>query len=518
MLRMTSGVILSEAKNLKTMSKRLKINRVLIANRGEIAVRIIRACRQLGMTAIAVYSDVDAGALHVQMADEAYPIGEALPSESYLNIPKLLDVAQSVRADAIHPGYGFLSERETFAKAIEAAGLVFIGPSSGVIAQMGSKIEARRLAEKLKIPVLPGTDAPVLEFRDVEKLATKIGFPVLLKASAGGGGKGMRIVREAKELKSAFEMAQSEAQNAFGDPALLIEKYLEHPHHVEIQVLGDTHGNVIHLFERECSLQRRHQKVIEEAPSPTISDKTRKSLCDAAVKLAKEVGYVSAGTIECLVAKDGTWYFLEMNTRIQVEHPVTEMTTGIDLVAWQLKIANGEKIPWKQSEITCTGAAMECRIYAEDPFSNFLPSPGRIQQCTEPSGPGVRVDSGVLTGTVVPMNYDPILAKLITWGETRAEALRRMQQALQEYVISGIRTSIPFHLLMMTQPDFIAGKIHTQWLGQHLQDVLDTHQTPPLEILAMAVLHHHLQAQPTSLPTVESSAWQTTARLEGLRT
>lgn len=498
--------------------KRTKIQRVLIANRGEIAIRIIRACRQLGMTAIAVYSDVDAGALHVQLADEAYPIGPAQPSESYLNIPKLIQVAKAARADAIHPGYGFLSEREAFAKAVEDAGLIFIGPSSKVIEQMGSKITARVLAEKLKLSVLPGTDTPVMKYDDVEPLAQKIGFPVLLKASAGGGGKGMRIVRESKELKSAFEMAQSEAQNAFGDPSLLIEKYLENPHHVEVQILGDAHGNVVHLFERECSLQRRHQKVIEEAPSPTISDKTRKALCEAAVKLGKAVGYVSAGTVECLVDSKGHWYFLEMNTRIQVEHPVTEMTTGIDLVTWQLRIANGEKIPWKQSDITCTGAAMECRIYAEDPFANFLPSPGKIQAYQEPSGPGVRVDSGVAAGSTVPMNYDPILAKLITWGESRPEALGRMQQALQEYVIAGIHTSIPFHVLMMTQKEFVAGKIHTQWLSAQLQRVLETHATPPLEILAIAVLHKHLQCQPSTTPVVETSAWETTARMEGLRT
>jgi acetyl-CoA carboxylase biotin carboxylase subunit len=498
--------------------KQHKIQRVLIANRGEIAIRIIRACRQLGMTAIAVYSDVDASALHVQLADEAYPIGPAQPSESYLNIPKLIEVAKRVKADAIHPGYGFLSEREVFAKAVEDAGLIFVGPSSKVIAQMGSKITARMLAEKLKLSVLPGTDTPLTDSTAAEHLAKKIGYPILLKASAGGGGKGMRIVRDAKEFQSAFEMAQSEAQNAFGDPSLLIEKYLENPHHVEVQILGDSHGNVVHLFERECSLQRRHQKVIEEAPSPTISAKTRKALCDAAVKLGKSVGYVSAGTVECLVDHKGHWYFLEMNTRIQVEHPVTEMTTGIDLVAWQLRIANGEKIPWKQSEITCIGAAMECRIYAEDPFANFLPSPGKIQAYQEPSGPGVRVDSGVAVSSHVPMNYDPILAKLITWGDSRGETLGRMQQALQEYVIAGIRTSIPFHLLMMTQPEFVAGKIHTQWLSQHLQRVLDTHATPPLEILAIAVLHKHLQCQPSSTPVVEASAWETTARLEGLRT
>lgn len=376
---------------------RLKIQRVLIANRGEIAIRIIRACRQLGMMAIAIYSDADTEALHVQMADEAYSVGTAQPSESYLNIPKIIELAKSVRADAIHPGYGFLSERESFAKAVEETGLIFVGPSSQVIAQMGSKIEARKLAEKLKLPILPGTDDPMTDYRDVEQLALGIGYPLLLKASAGGCGKGMRIVREQKELKSSFEMAQSEAQNAFGDPSLLIEKYLENPHHVEVQILGDNHGTVVHLFERECSLQRRHQKVIEEAPSPTISDKTRKALCDAAVKLGKEVGYVSAGTVECLVDDKGHWYFLEMNTRIQVEHPVTEMTTGIDLVAWQLKIANGERIPWKQSEIARSGAAIECRIYAEDPFNNFMPSPGKIEQCVEPSGPGVRVDSGVTT-------------------------------------------------------------------------------------------------------------------------
>lgn len=495
-----------------------KLQRVLIANRGEIAVRIIRACKGLGMTAIAVYSDVDANALHVRMADEAYTLGAAAPSQSYLNIDKLMDVAKKANVDAVHPGYGFLSEREAFARAVEEAGLIFVGPSSQVIAQMGSKIEARKLAEKLKLSVLPGTDSPITEFKDVERLARTVGYPLLLKASAGGGGKGMRIVREVGGLRPAFELAQSEAQNAFGDPSLLIEKYLEHPHHVEVQVLGDTHGHVVHLFERECSLQRRHQKVIEEAPSPTISEKTRKALCDAAVKLAKEVGYVSAGTVECLVDDRGHWYFLEMNTRVQVEHPVTEMTTGIDLVAWQLRIANGERIPWKQSEITRTGSAMECRIYAEDPFQNFMPSPGKIPFYQEPAGPGVRVDSGVTTHSAVPMEYDPILAKLITWGESRGVALARMQRALQEYAIAGIQTSIPFHSLMMTQPDFISGKIHTQWLDQNLSRVLATHANIPRELLAIAVIHHHMQnaMHPAPAPTVQSP-WETTARLEGLR-
>lgn len=498
--------------------KRGKIQRVLIANRGEIAIRIIRACHSLGMTAIAVYSDVDAGALHVRMADEAYPLGESAPSQSYLNIDKLIAVARQVRADAIHPGYGFLSEREAFARAVEKAGLIFIGPSSKVIAQMGSKIEARKLAEKLKLSILPGTDSPITEFKDVTRLAKTVGYPLLLKASAGGGGKGMRIVRTPDGLEAAFHMAQSEAQNAFGDPSLLIERFLENPHHVEVQVLGDTHGNVVHLFERECSLQRRHQKVIEEAPSPTISEKTRKTLCDAAVKLAKEVGYVSAGTVECLVDDSGHWYFLEMNTRVQVEHPVTEMTTGIDLVAWQLRIANGEKIPWKQSEITCTGASMECRIYAEDPFTNFMPSPGKIPYYQEPAGPGVRVDSGVTNHSVVPMEYDPILAKLITWGDSRTVALARMQRALLEYAIAGIQTSIPFHLLMMTQPDFISGKIHTQWLDQNLTQILATHAPVAPELLAIAVIHHHMktQTQPTA-SAAEPSAWEYTARLEGLR-
>lgn len=497
--------------------KRGKIQRVLIANRGEIAIRIIRACRSLGMTAIAVYSDVDAGALHVRMADEAYPLGKSTPLQSYLNIEKLIETAKRVRADAIHPGYGFLSEREAFARTVEKAGLIFIGPSSKVIAQMGSKIEARKLAEKLKLSVLPGTDSPITEFNDVERLAKTVGYPLLLKASAGGGGKGMRIVREVGGLKPAFEMAQSEAQNAFGDPSLLIEKYLENPHHVEVQVLGDMHGNVVHLFERECSLQRRHQKVIEEAPSPTISEKTRKALCDAAVKLAKEVGYVNAGTVECLVDDVGHWYFLEMNTRVQVEHPVTEMTTGIDLVAWQLRIANGEKLPWKQSGITCTGSAMECRIYAEDPFQNFMPSPGKIPFYQEPSGPGVRVDSGVTTHSVVPMEYDPILAKLITWGESRDVALARMHRALQEYAIAGIQTSIPFHVLMMTQPDFISGKIHTQWLDQNLAQVLKTHATVPTELMAIAVLHQHMKNTMQPVTTADVSAWEYTTRLEGLR-
>ncbi len=495
-----------------------KILRVLIANRGEIAVRIIRACRELKMAAIAVYSDADVGSLHVRMADEAYPIGPAQPSESYLNIPKLIDLARRVKADAIHPGYGFLSEREAFARAVEKAGLIFVGPSPDVIARMGSKVSARRLAEKLKLPVLPGTDTSITQFRDAERLAETVGYPLLLKASGGGGGRGMRVVHKAGELKSMFEMAQGEAINAFGDSSLLIEKYLENPHHVEVQVLGDTHGNIVHLFERECSLQRRHQKVIEETPSPAIEEKTRKALCNAAVRLCNEVGYVSAGTVEYLVDDKGHWYFLEMNTRIQVEHPVTEMTTGIDLVAWQLKIANGEKFPWRQSDITCRGAAIECRIYAEDPFSHFMPSPGKIPFYQEPAGPGVRVDSGVTHESVVPTEYDPILAKLITWGGSREAALSRMQRALREYAIAGIHTTLPFHLLMMTQPDFVEGRVHTQWLDRHLQHVLETQPAPLPEVLAVAVIHHDMKNRvQASASTTDASPWEYTARLEGLR-
>lgn len=497
--------------------ERKTIKRVLIANRGEIAIRIIRACKQLGITSIAVYSDADCKSLHVQLADEAYCIGPAAPSESYLNIPRIIECAKTVKADAIHPGYGFLSERATFSEAVAKAGLIFVGPNADIITTMGSKVAARQLAESLHISVLPGTENPLTDWKDVQTFAKKIGYPLLLKASAGGGGKGMRLVRKECDLKSAFDMAQSEAQNAFGDPSILIEKYLEEPHHVEVQVLGDSHGNVIHLFERECSLQRRHQKVIEEAPSPFISEKTRKELCAAAVKLAKAVNYVSAGTIECLVDKHGNWYFLEMNTRIQVEHPVTEMTTGIDLVAWQLRIAAGEKIPWKQSDIHCTGVAMECRIYAENPMTNFMPSPGTIHVYREPSGPGVRVDSGVTSKSVVPMNYDPILSKLITWGETRDIARKRMQQAISEYVISGVHTSLPLHKLMMQEPTFTKGAIHTQWLDQHLASVLERQPAISPALMAIAVFHQVQRAAPPTTTVTETTAWESAGRLEGLR-
>lgn len=492
------------------------MQRVLIANRGEIAVRIIRACHQLGLTAIAVYSDIDKAALHVQLADEAYPLGAAAPQESYLNIPQLITVARQCRADAIHPGYGFLSERAAFAKAVADAGFIFVGPSATVIEQMGSKVAARELAQKLKIPTLPGTPDPIFTVEDALTHAQRIGFPILLKASGGGGGKGMRLIRSTAELSASFAMAQQEALNGFGDPAILVEKFLEHPHHVEIQILGDQHGNVVHCFERECSLQRRHQKIIEEAPSPFITPKTRKALCDAAVRLAKSVGYVSAGTVECLVTNTGDWYFLEMNTRIQVEHPVTEMTTGIDLVAWQLRIARGETLAWTQKEITQTGHALECRIYAEDPFQNFMPSPGKITHLQEPQGPFVRVDSGITAHTRVPVEYDPILSKLTVWGTTRGEAVARLQQALQEYQIAGIRTNLPLHRLMMTEADFTNGRIHTQWLDQHLARLVDQETALPPELAVVsAAAAQQQQGHTVAAPT--TSAWQVNARHEGLR-
>ena len=396
-----------------------KIKKILIANRGEIAVRIIRACRELGIKSVALYSDPDRAALHVRRADEAYHIGPATPSESYLNVQKIIDVAKKSDADALHPGYGFLSENAGFAKAVADAGLIFIGPDTSIIQAMGSKVGARQLAKKAKVNIVPGMEEPLKDVAEAKKIAAEIGYPVLIKASAGGGGKGMRSVMAAKDLEGAFQMAQSEALRSFKDDSVYIEKLIEGPHHVEIQVLGDSHGNVIHCFERECSVQRRHQKVIEESPSPFITEKTRQAMCAQAVQLAKAVNYVNAGTLEFLVDKHQNFYFLEMNTRLQVEHPITEAVLGIDLVKAQIQIAEGAKLPWKQADLKQFGHAIEVRVYAEDPFHNFMPAPGMVVDQQYPHGPGVRLDNGIYAGFEVPLDYDPILSKLVCLGQMR---------------------------------------------------------------------------------------------------
>ncbi|HWF11663.1 MAG TPA: acetyl-CoA carboxylase biotin carboxylase subunit [Bryobacteraceae bacterium] len=447
--------------------------KVLIANRGEIALRIIRTLREMGIRSVAVYSDADRAALHVRKADEAAHIGAAPSSESYLNIERMLDAARRHGAEAIHPGYGFLSENARFAQACEDAGFVFIGPSAASIALMGSKTEARRVASDGGAPIVPGTESGLTSSSEAAAFARDAGLPVMLKAVAGGGGKGMRRVDRAEDLPAAFEAASSEALRAFGDGRIYVEKLIENARHVEIQVLGDRHGNLLHLGERECSVQRRHQKVIEESPSPLVSrlPALRERMGDAAIRAARAAGYYNAGTVEFLADNSGNFYFLEMNTRLQVEHPVTELVTGLDLVRLQLEIAAGAELPFTQDEITLRGAAIECRIYAEDPANNFFPSPGRIAQLSEPSGPGVRLDSGIYPGWTVPLDYDPMLAKVVVWSESRERSIERMLRALGEYHIGGIRTNIPLFRVILKDPAFREGDLHTGYLDALLKTV-----------------------------------------------
>ena len=461
------------------------IKKVLIANRGEIAVRIVRACRELGIRSVAVYSDADAQAPHVREADEAVRIGPAPAAESYLRGEHLIEVAKEVGADAIHPGYGFLSERAWFARAVRDAGLIWVGPPAEAIEAMGSKIAARALAIAAGTPVVPGTTAPLRDAKEAAEIAATFGYPVLLKAAAGGGGKGMRVVHAEAEIASALASAQRESKNAFGDDAVYVEKYIEGPRHVEIQVLADQHGNCLALGERECSVQRRHQKMIEEAPSVAVTPDLRKRMGDAAVAAARAAGYVNAGTCEFLLARNGDFYFLEMNTRIQVEHPVTELVMGIDLVQWQLRIASGEALPFKESPAP-RGWAIECRITSEDPANGFLPSTGRIDHLHVPSGPGVRWDGGIEAGSVVGLSYDPMLAKLIVFDRTREAAIGRMERALKELVIDGVETSREFHLRVMADPEFRRGDISIQWLEARLPELLG--QRPPAETVQAAAI------------------------------
>ncbi len=436
-------------------------HKLLIANRGEIAVRIIRACREMGIRTVAVFSDADRAALHVLKADEAYPIGPAPATESYLRIDKIIDAAKKSGAEAIHPGYGFLAENPALAQACEDAGIVFIGPSAASMEAMGSKTNARQLMTRAGVPVVPGTTSGVKNAEEALRLAEQFGYPVMIKAAAGGGGKGMRMVASPAELPSAFRDARSEAENAFNDSEVYIEKYVENPRHIEIQILGDRHGNIVHLGERECSIQRRHQKVMEESPSPLVTPEMRRRMGEAAVKAARAAGYYNAGTIEFLADQNRNFYFLEMNTRLQVEHPVTELVTGIDLVKQQIRVAAGEKLSFAQDDIVFRGAALECRIYAEDPDNNFFPSPGRIESLEVPSGPGVRDDSGVYAGWTVPTDYDPLISKLAISGATREEAIDRMRRALGEYVVAGIKTNLGLFRKILQFPDFLEGRLDT---------------------------------------------------------
>jgi len=443
--------------------------KILVANRGEIAVRVIRACREVGIPSVAVYSDVDRAALHVLMADEAYHIGPASAAESYLNIAKILDAAKRSGADAIHPGYGFLSENAKFAQACVGAGVKFIGPSAASMEMMGSKTRARQEMEKAGVPFVPGTSRGLDSAQHAKDVAAKIGYPAMLKAAAGGGGKGMRLVHSPDQLQAALEAAQSEAQRAFGDGEVYLEKAIVNPRHIEMQVLADEHGNTVYLGERECSIQRRHQKVLEEAPSPVVDPDMRRRMGEVAVRVAKAANYANAGTIEFLVDQDKNFYFLEMNTRLQVEHPVTELVTGLDLVNLQIRIAAGEKLPFRQEDVVIRGHAIECRIYAEDADNNFFPSPGKIETLMTPAGPGIRLDSGVYAGWTVPIDYDPLLAKLIGYGEDRQQAIAKLARALPEYFVAGIKTNLGLFRRILADQDFQSGKIDTGYLDRLMQ-------------------------------------------------
>lgn len=444
-------------------------NKVLIANRGEIAVRIIRACRELGIATVAVFSEPDRDALHTQLADEAVCIGPARASDSYLNMQNIISAAVLTKAQAIHPGFGFLAENSTFAAMCEECNIKFIGPDAETIDAMGNKSNARELMIKANVPVIPGSDGVVSDVEEAYKVAEKLGYPVMVKASAGGGGKGIRIVREKNELEAAFEAAKSETKAAFGDDTMYMEKVIENARHIEIQVLGDNFGNVIHLGERDCSLQRRNQKVLEEAPSPALSDEVRKAMGDAAVRAAQTVGYKSAGTIEFLYDKSGKFYFMEMNTRIQVEHPVTEMVTGVDIVKEQIRIASGLPLSYKQDDIVIKGHAIECRINAEAPERNFAPSPGKIELLLMPGGGiGVRVDSAVYAGYKIPPYYDSMIAKVITYGKDRNEAIAKMHRALYEFVIEGVDTNIDFQETILTNPNYIKGEFDTSFIANEI--------------------------------------------------
>lgn len=464
------------------------IKKILIANRGEIAVRIIRTCREMGIRSVAVFSDADRGAMHVRYASEAYHIGPSPSRESYLDADKIIAVAKQSGADAIHPGYGFLSENAEFARKCIDAGIIFIGPSIDSITRMGDKITARQTMIEAGVPVVPGTQQKISDGNALKEIVEKIGLPVMIKASAGGGGKGMRLVRDEKDLFQSVKMAQSEALSAFGNDTVYIEKYIESPHHIEFQILADKFGNTSHLFERECSVQRRHQKVVEETPSPFLTPELREQMGNAAVAAAKAVNYEGAGTIEFLVDANRNFYFLEMNTRLQVEHPITERTTGIDIVREQISIASGSPLSFKQEEIKQHGHSIECRISAEDPFNNFMPSPGVIRHISEPNGFGLRTDGYVYEGYEIPMYYDPMISKVIVWGRTRAEAIERMRRALFEYKITGVKTSTKFLERIMMNSDFRDGIYDTHFIEKHNEELLTPCTTEKTVIVDMAII------------------------------
>jgi len=501
------------------------IKKVLVANRGEIAVRIIRSCREMGILSVAIYSEADRKALHVRYANEAYCVGPAPSLESYLNINNILSIAKKSKVDAIHPGYGFLSENSIFAQEVINAGIIFIGPSVHAINTMGDKLTARQLLIDANVPVVPGTKENIEDHTTLKKIARQVGYPIMLKASAGGGGKGMRLVHQESELINSYDMAKSEAKAAFADDAIYIEKYIESPHHIEFQILGDTQGNYIHLFERECSVQRRHQKVVEETPSPLMTPELRKKMGNQAIAAAKSVEYIGAGTVEFLVDNDHNFYFLEMNTRLQVEHPITERTTGVDLVKAQINVANGLPLPFKQEDLQQNGHAIECRIYAEDHKNNFMPCPGLVTSISEPLGLGIRTDGYVYEGYEIPYHYDPLISKLISWAPTRIEAIERMKRALYEYKITGIKTSIPFVSSIMEAKDFVEGNYNTHFIEENLDFLLSNSEDCQdyYEDIAMfvAYLDYSVKlkeaADKSNVATPNQSAWKEYARRKNIQ-
>ncbi|GHT08381.1 acetyl-CoA carboxylase biotin carboxylase subunit [Bacteroidia bacterium] len=496
------------------------IKKVLVANRGEIAMRIFRTCRVMEIPTVAIYTHVDRSALHVRYAEEAYCISENESDTSYLKPDLILQIAKATGA-AIHPGYGFLSENADFARRCEEGGVNFIGPSADIIAKMGIKTEARKIMQEAGVPIVPGTKEPVADVEEAREKAKEVGYPIMLKALAGGGGKGMRLVRKENDLDAAFRMSRSEAANSFGNDAIYIEKYIENPHHIEVQVLGDKYGNVIHLYERECSIQRRNQKVIEESPSPFVKEETRKKMTAIAVEACKKIGYYSAGTLEFMMDKDQNFYFLEMNTRLQVEHPVTEECTGVDLVRDMILVASGNPLPYKQEDIEFRGAAIECRIYAEDPENNFMPSPGIIRVREAPEGRNVRLDSAAYAGFEVSLHYDPMIAKLCIWGRNRESAISNMKRALREYKILGIKTTIPFHLRVLQNKTFLKGNYDTTFIDTKfdLEELKRKQNCDPTVAIIAAALKHFEQekeaaARATTVPLVGESLWKYYGKLQ----
>ncbi len=490
------------------------MKKILVANRGEIALRVMRTARRMGIQTVAVYSEADRNSPHVRFADEAYCIGPAPSAQSYLRGDKIIEIAKQHGVDGIHPGYGFLSENAGFAAAVAAAGITFIGPSPFSIEMMGSKLAAKEAAKKFHVPMVPGIEEAITDVEKAKEIGKRVGYPILIKASAGGGGKGMRVVDREEDLKEQMERAISEAVSAFGDGSVFIEKYVTSPRHIEIQVMGDTHGNIVYLFERECSIQRRHQKVVEEAPSAILTPEMRQAMGEAAVKVAKACDYVGAGTVEFLVDDTMNFYFLEMNTRLQVEHPVTEMITGLDLVELQIRVARGEKIPFAQQDLKINGHALELRVYAEDPLNNFLPSVGNLSRYRPPLGEGIRVDNGFEEGMDVPIYYDPMLAKLAVHGATRAEAIQRMKEAISEYEVEGVATTLPFGRFVMDHEAFVSGRFDTNFVKLYFsaEKLIESHQNKAA-VAAMLALRHHLRRK-KQLRVVEpaDSKWPSRVR------